>query len=131
MVKLTTQRMIVGATVFVVLVLAIGVWMTTRTTKASVTNNKPSLISQRFPTPQAVDSIAYRSIQERRLPCGRILRRTVEARDGAWAKTVTLMTPEGRILKSNTRTIEPETCALIQKGRFVPNLWSDCSVSLD
>lgn len=73
----------------------------------------------------------YKSLEERRLPCGRVLRKTVESRDGAWVKTVTLLNPEGRVLTTKTRTIEPETCALIQNGKFVPNLWADCMVSLD
>lgn len=70
----------------------------------------------------------YQSLEERRLPCGRVLRKTVEARDGAWAKTVTLLSPEGRVLKTKTRSIEPETCSLIANGKFVPRLWADCTV---
>jgi hypothetical protein len=78
------------------------------------------------PTPMS--NTAYMSVTERRLPCGNTLRRTVEERDGAWAKTVTLLDPEGLILKTRTRSVEPEACAAISEGRFVPNLWSDCSV---
>ena len=73
----------------------------------------------------------YQSMEERHLPCGRILRKTVEARDGAWAKTVTLLSPEGRVLKTKTRSIEPETCTLIANGKFVPRLWADCTLDLD
>jgi hypothetical protein len=73
----------------------------------------------------------YQSIEERKLPCGRVLRRTVEARDGAWAKTVTLLSPDGRVLKTKTRSIEPETCSLIANGKFVPQLWADCRVDLE
>lgn len=115
-------------------ILVVGVWMWMKSkggSVGSVGEPKPSVISQRFPMAQAVDTLTYMSIQERRLPCGRILRRTVESRDGAWSKTVTLMSPEGRILKSTSRTIEPETCNIIKQGRFVPGLWADCTVSLD
>jgi hypothetical protein len=76
------------------------------------------------------DETAYVSTQERRMPCGRILKRTVESRGGAWAKTVTLMDPDGRVLQTKTQSVEPESCAAIQAGRFVPNLWSDCQVQL-
>ncbi len=78
---------------------------------------------------KAMTGTAYISITERRLPCGNVLRRTVEERDGAWAKTVTLLDPEGLILKTRTRSVEPESCAAITAGRFVPNLWADCSLS--
>lgn len=74
------------------------------------------------------DETAYVSVQERRLPCGRILKRTVESRGGAWAKTVTLMASDARVLQTKTQSVEPESCAAIQAGRFVPNLWSDCQV---
>lgn len=82
--------------------------------------------------PQPLDPRrTYQSLEERRLPCGRVLRKTVEARDGAWAKTVTLLSPEGRVLATKTRSIEPETCTRIQNGKFVPGLWADCMVSIN
>jgi hypothetical protein len=80
---------------------------------------------------KAMTGTAYISISERRLPCGNTLRRIVEERDGAWAKTVTLLDPEGHILKTRTRSVEPEACKAIAAGRFVPNLWADCSVEDD
>jgi hypothetical protein len=76
----------------------------------------------------AMTGTTYISITERRLPCGNTLRHIVEERDGAWVKTVTLLDPEGRVLKTRTRSVEPEACAEIAAGRFVPNLWADCSV---
>ncbi len=72
----------------------------------------------------------YYSVQERRMPCGRILRREVVHEHDAWRKTVTLMDPEGRVLATKTRTVEPEQCSRIRAGLFVPGLWSDCSVPL-
>ncbi len=72
----------------------------------------------------------YYSIQERRMPCGRILRREVVQHADAWQKTVTLMSPEGKVLAIKTRTIEPEQCQRIQAGLFVPGLWKDCAVDL-
>ena len=72
----------------------------------------------------------YYSVQERRLPCGRILRREVVNSDDAWVKRVSLLDPSGRVLDSKTRTIEPEHCEAIQVGRFVPSLWADCSVAI-
>ena len=72
----------------------------------------------------------YYSIQERRMPCGRILRREVVQQADAWQKTVTLISPEGKVLATKTRTIEPEQCQRIQAGLFVPGLWKDCAVDL-
>jgi hypothetical protein len=87
---------------------------------------------QGSPTPASLDPRrTYQSLEERKLPCGNVLRKTVEARDGAWAKTVTLLSPEGRVLKTKTRSIEPETCSLIANGKFVPRLWADCRVDLE
>ncbi len=70
----------------------------------------------------------YKSMEERQLPCGRILRRTVEERDGAWIKTVTLLSPQGEVLETKTQTVEADACAKIKAGVFVPNLWSDCQM---
>ncbi len=72
----------------------------------------------------------YTSVQIRRMPCGRILKREVRHENDAWRKTVTLMDPEGRVLATKTKTIEPEQCAQIQEGKFVPSLWRDCTVAL-
>jgi hypothetical protein len=72
----------------------------------------------------------YYSVQERRMPCGRIIRReVVQENDAVWHKTVTLMDPEGRVLATKTRTIDPEHCAHIQSGKFVKGLWADCTVA--
>jgi hypothetical protein len=70
----------------------------------------------------------YISVQERRMPCGRIIRREVIHQNDAWRKTVVLLDAEGRVLATKTRTIEPEQCAKIQSGQFVPDLWKDCAV---
>ena len=70
----------------------------------------------------------YYSVQERRMPCGKILRREVVEENDAWRKTVTLMDPEGRVLATKTHTIEPEQCNRIRAGQFVPGLWRDCSI---
>ena len=72
----------------------------------------------------------YYSVQERRMPCGRILRREVVHEYDAWRKTVTLMDPTGRVLATKTRTVEPEQGMRIQAGEFVEGLWSDCSVPM-
>ncbi len=72
----------------------------------------------------------YYSVQERRMPCGRILRREVVHTGDAWRKTMTLMDAEGRVLETKTRTVEPEHCAAIQAGQFVPGLWRDCTVAI-
>lgn len=72
----------------------------------------------------------YYSIQERRMPCGRVLRREVTHQNDAWRKTTTLMDPEGRVLATKTRTVEPEQCARIQSGQFVEGLWNDCQVPM-
>jgi hypothetical protein len=72
----------------------------------------------------------YTSIQVRRMPCGRILRREVVHENDAWRKTVTLIDTEGRVVATKTKTIEPEQCAQIQAGKFVPSLWKDCNLSL-
>jgi hypothetical protein len=69
----------------------------------------------------------YYSVQIRRMPCGRVMQREVEERNGAWIKRVRLLDPEGHVLDQKVRTIEPEHCQAIQDGRFVPNLWADCS----
>jgi hypothetical protein len=73
---------------------------------------------------------SYYSIQERRLPCGRILRREVVEENDAWRKTVTLLDPSGAILATKTHTVEPEHCNQIRAGNFVPNLWRDCQIPL-
>jgi hypothetical protein len=70
----------------------------------------------------------YISIQERRMPCGKTLRREVIHQNDAWTKTVTLLDPSGTVLATKTRTIEPEHCAKIQAGKFVPDLWRDCTL---
>ena len=57
------------------------------------------------------------------MPCGRILQRTVEEKDGAWTKTVRLLDPSGKELMTKTHIIEPETCDRIRGGVFVPGLW--------
>lgn len=72
----------------------------------------------------------YYSVQMRRMPCGRVMQREVEERNGAWVKRVRLLSPEGHVLAEKVRTIEPEHCQAIQAGKFVPNLWGDCSVAL-
>lgn len=72
----------------------------------------------------------YYSVQERRMPCGRVLRREVVHQNDAWRKTVTLMDPTGRVLATKTRTVEPEQCARIQAGQFVEGLWTDCQVPM-
>jgi hypothetical protein len=72
----------------------------------------------------------YYSLTERRMPCGRILRREVLQEYDGWRKTVTLLDPTGRILDSKTRTVEPEQCSRIQAGRFVPGLWRDCTIAM-
>lgn len=72
----------------------------------------------------------YYSVQERRMPCGRVLRREVVHQNDAWRKTVTLIDPTGRVLATKTRTVEPEQCARIQSGQFVEGLWNDCQVPL-
>jgi hypothetical protein len=72
----------------------------------------------------------YYSVQMRRMPCGRVLQREVEERNGGWIKRVRLLSPEGRVLEEKVRTIEPEHCQAIQAGQFVPNLWGDCVISL-
>jgi hypothetical protein len=71
---------------------------------------------------------AYYSIQERRLPCGKLLRREVVEENDAWRKTVTLLDSSGRVLEVKTRTIEPEQCNRIRAGQFIPGLWRDCSI---
>jgi hypothetical protein len=70
----------------------------------------------------------YISIQERRMPCGNTIRREVIHQNDAWRKTVTMLDAEGRVLATKTRTIEPEQCAKIQAGQFVPDLWRDCTL---
>ena len=72
----------------------------------------------------------YYSVQMRRMPCGRMLQREVEERNGAWIKRVRLLDPEGRILDEKVRTIESEQCKAIQNGQFIPNLWADCTMAL-
>ena len=73
---------------------------------------------------------SYYSIQERRLPCGRIMRREVVEENDAWRKTVTLLDPSGAVLATKTHTVEPEHCNQIRAGQFVPNLWRDCQIPL-
>ncbi len=72
----------------------------------------------------------YYSLTERRMPCGRILRREVLQENDAWRKTVTLLDATGRVLETQTRTVEPEQCTRIQAGKFVPGLWRDCTVQI-
>lgn len=72
----------------------------------------------------------YYSVQERRMPCGRIIRREVVHENDAWRKTVTLLDPTGRVLATKTRTVEPEQCAMIRQGQFVAGLWKDCMVEM-
>lgn len=72
----------------------------------------------------------YYSVQERRMPCGRILRREVIHTGDAWRKTVSLLDAEGRVLETKTRTVEPEHCDRIRAGQFVPGLWRDCTVAV-
>jgi hypothetical protein len=72
----------------------------------------------------------FYSLTERRMPCGRIQRREVIHENDAWRKTITILDAHGRTLASKTRTIEPEQCAHIQTGKFVPGLWKDCSIPI-
>ncbi len=72
----------------------------------------------------------YISIQDRRLPCGRTLRKIVEERDGGWRKTMQLLDASGAVLKSKSKTIETEVCRKIKDGIFVTGLWSDCSIEI-
>ncbi len=72
----------------------------------------------------------YASVEVRRMPCGRLLRREVLHENDAWRKTVTLMSAEGEVLATKTRLIEPEQCNRIRAGQFVPGLWADCAVPI-
>lgn len=79
-------------------------------------------------TATTVSNSNYYSVQQRRMPCGRVLRREVVHENDAWRKTVTLLDAEGRVLATKTRTVEPEQCSRIQAGEFVPGLWKDCQI---
>ena len=72
----------------------------------------------------------YYSVQERRLPCGKIMRREVVEENDAWRKTVTLMDPDGHVIATKTHIIEPEQCNRIRAGQFIPGLWRDCSIPI-
>lgn len=72
----------------------------------------------------------FYSLTERRMPCGRIVRREVVQHADAWKKTMTLLDPQGRVLATKTRLVEPEHCAKIQAGQFVSGLWRDCQIPM-
>ena len=76
---------------------------------------------------EKVSMSTYHSLQERRMSCGRIIRREVIQEQNEWHKTVTLLDLNRRVIATKTRTIEPEQCNQIQAGLFVPGLWRDCS----
>jgi hypothetical protein len=76
---------------------------------------------------RAADSIYY-SFQERMLPSGRILRKTVEERGGEWTKTMVLLDRNGMIVQTKSAPMGPDVCRKVENGKFVPDLWSDCSV---
>ncbi len=80
--------------------------------------------------PSSLPQGDYASVEVRRMPCGRLLRREVLHENDAWRKTVTLMSPEGEVLATKTRLIEPEQCNRIRAGQFVPGLWADCAVPM-
>ena len=64
-----------------------------------------------------------KSFERRRMPCGRILERTVEEKNGVWTKTVRILDPSGNELNSNTASVESDVCDKIRAGIFVPGLW--------
>ena len=71
-----------------------------------------------------VSNSQFMSLERRRIPCGRILERSVQEKDGTWTKTVRILDPSGtKELKSKTTSVEDDACDKIRVGVFVPGLW--------
>jgi len=67
----------------------------------------------------------YNSLEMRKLPCGRILQRSVQENNGTWTRKVVLMSADGKTLNSKTKDIHPDTCHKIKSGIFIPGLWEN------
>ncbi len=60
----------------------------------------------------------------RKLPCGRILHRSVhEGRP--WIKKVVLMNGNGQVIMTKIKFVDPDTCQKIKGGIFVRGLWEN------
>jgi len=65
----------------------------------------------------------FNSAEMRKLPCGRILYRTVEENGDTFIKTVRVISPSGSVLITKAKEIHPDHCNKIRAGKFVPHLW--------
>ncbi len=68
---------------------------------------------------------AYKSLEIRRLPCGRVLQRSVSDNNGTWNKEVYLFNKNGSLIEKREEGISPEIAGKIELGRFVPKLWGN------
>ncbi len=69
------------------------------------------------------DATAYKSFEMRRLPCGRVLQRSVSEDNGIWIKQVNLFSKNGELLDKRDQQVEHEAISKIELGIFVPRLW--------
>ncbi len=73
----------------------------------------------------------YQSMQIRRLPCGRFLKRVVEVEGATGVKSTQLLDRDGvTVLKEKRMPIDLGDCTAISNGTFVPELWKDCQVAV-
>ena len=66
---------------------------------------------------------SYNSFEMRKLPCGKIMSRSVQEKGDRWIKKVILYNSNGTILITKMKEIEPNSCRKIKAGIFVPGLW--------
>ncbi len=70
----------------------------------------------------------YLSVELRHLGDGQMLRKTVLENNGTCEKRMDLFNKYGMLIKTKSQETSAEHCDAILNGRFVPRLWTDCSV---
>lgn len=79
----------------------------------------------------ATSTVHYKSEELRKLPCGRFRKQSVELDGPTGVKSVQLLDKDGStVLQEKKMPIDGDHCTAISHGKFIPELWKDCSIDV-